>query len=213
MKYKAVVFDLDGTLIYTEPAYRYKVVGDTLKELGVPHFKYSHVDEFWFETKRDEIIKRCFGLEPKFFWEIYAKKEKTETRRRFIKAYSDIACIGQLKDAGYKMGIVTGSPDKITALEVSILGKHNFDSVVVARRSTGMPKPHPEGLEKCLHALDAKKQESLFIGNAEEDVLTAKNAGILDVFLRRGEYDFRLDKIRPSVIIDSLYGLRSMLSF
>ena len=76
-----------------------------------------------------------------------------------------------------------------------------------------MPKPHPEGLEKCLNALGAKKQESLFIGNAEEDVLTAKNAGILDVFLRRGEYDFKLDKIRPSVIIDSLYGLRSVLSF
>lgn len=213
MKYKAVIFDLDGTLIHTDPEYRYKVVGDTLKELGVLSFKYSHADQFWFETDRDEIIKRCFRQEPKFFWEIYTKKERTETRRRFIKAYSDIACVGKLKEAGYKIGIVTGSPEKITALEVSVLGKQNFDSVVIARRSTGIPKPRPEGLEKCLSALGAKKQEGLFVGNAEEDVLTAKNAGILDVFLERGEYDFKLDKIQPSMIINSLYGLRSILNF
>ena len=49
MVYKAVIFDLDGTLVHTMPEYRYKIVGQTVRDLGA---KSSHhlIDKFWFQT-------------------------------------------------------------------------------------------------------------------------------------------------------------------
>lgn len=214
MKYKAVIFDLDGTLIHTAPEYRYRIISETLNELGVFSFSLKCIDKVWFETERDEIIIKHFKLDPEIFWKNYTRHENAELRKQFIKAYEDIGFLVQARNAGYKTGIVTGSAKHIADLEVEMLGKENFDSVVIARYDTGIrSKPHPHGLEVCLKYLDVKKEDVLYVGNAEEDILAAKNAGILDIFIKRNEHEFDLRAINPSIIINSLYELKSLLKF
>jgi len=214
MKYKAVIFDLDGTLIHTAPEYRYKIIGDTLRELGVFIYSMEHIDRVWFETERDEIIIKYFKLEPAIFWQTYTKNENIELRKQFIKAYEDIDFLDYARNIGCRTGVVTGSPKHIVDLEIGTIGKEKFDSVVVARYDSGIrSKPHPHGLEECLKHLDAKKHEVIFIGNAEEDIFAARNAGILDVFIKRGEHEFDLDVIKPSIIINSLYELKNLPGF
>jgi len=212
MSYKAIIFDLDGTLIHTAPEYRYKVIGDTLKELGVDSFLREHIDKLWFGTDREKIVQDCFGQKPENFWKIYAKNEKVEHRKKFIKPYNDIDFLIHLKKAGHKIGIVTGSPEHIVDLEIGMLGKENFNSVILARGFGGVKaKPHPEGLEKCLESLCIAKHEAIFVGNGEEDMMAAQSAGVLDVFIERGEYNFDLKKVKPSVKISSLFELRDLL--
>lgn len=214
MKYKAVIFDLDGTLVHTSPEYRYRIIGETLNELGVLSFSSEHIDKVWFETERDEIIIKHFNLDPEIFWRNYTRHENAELRKQFIKLYEDIGFLVQARNAGYKTGIVTGSAKHIADLEVEMLGRENFDSVVIARHDSGIrSKPHPHGLEVCLEHLNARKEDVLYVGNAEEDILAAKNAGILDVFIKRDEYDFDLKMINPSVVINSLHDLKSLLNF
>jgi pyrophosphatase PpaX len=214
MPYKAVIFDLDGTLVHTAPEYRYKVIGETLKELGVFNFLPEHADMLWFETKRNEIIRRYFYRDPEMFWKIYSEKENAESRRQHIRLYDDIDFVTYVKSRGCKIGLVTGSPEHITDLEVGAIGREKFDSVVVARYSTGIKaKPHPEGLEKCLDFLCVERHEAIFVGNAEEDILAAKSAGIMDVYLQRGEYEFDLKKMNPSLSVSSLYELKSLPAF
>ncbi|HLD88743.1 MAG TPA: hypothetical protein VI894_00905 [Candidatus Nanoarchaeia archaeon] len=63
--YKAAIFDLDGTLVCTLPEYIYSVVKQALTNMGILSFPEEHsIDAFWFETKRDEIIRKCFLAEP-----------------------------------------------------------------------------------------------------------------------------------------------------
>lgn len=217
MSYKTLIFDLDGTLVHTAPEYRYQIVGETLKKLGTKDYSTDHIDQFWFEMDRDRIIKKYFGQEPEIFWKVYTEYENVQLRRQFIKLYHDVDFVHHLKDTGYKIGVVTGSPHHITDLEIGMIGKDKFDSVVVARHSKEDsplegPKPNPWGIEKCLSALGGKKEESLYVGNAEEDVLAARNAGILDVYVERGEYKFDLDSLKPSVLINSLYDLKGLLN-
>lgn len=111
-----------------------------------------------------------------------------------------------LKNQGYKTGIVTGAPLHIAELEINMLDRKNFDAIVVAHILNGYtPKPHPQGLEKCLNFLESSKQRSVYIGNADEEILTARNAGVFDTLIDRGEHEF--PEIKPSLTICSLYDL------
>jgi len=209
MAYKAVVFDLDGTLVHTTPEYRYLIVGQTLKDLGAISSNH-HIDRFWFEARRDEIIIKDFKLEPELFWQTFRKNDAPELRKQFTKPYNDIDFLDELRQKDYKTGIVTGAPINIASLEIEMLDKNNFDAIIIAHTSNGFkPKPHKHGLEECLNLLKINKDEAIYVGNSNEDVETARNAQVFDVFLERGEYKF-LD-INPSLRIYSLYDLRQLL--
>ena len=209
MKYEAIIFDLDGTLIHTAPEYRYIIVGNALKDLGTSTSN-EKIDKFWFEKERNKIIKSEFKVEPQEFWVRYNIYEKADLRKNFIKVYEDINFIKELKSRGYKLGIVTSAAEHIADLELQLIGKEHFDAVVIARISHGViPKPHPDGLLKCLNKLDVSPEKSIYVGNAEEDLISAKNANLQSVIVLRGEYEFK--EINPSFFINSLYDLEQIL--
>lgn len=209
MVYKAVIFDLDGTLVHTLPEYRYQIVRQTLKDLGTTSSNHN-IDRFWFEARREVIIKEHFGLEPELFWKTYRQYDTPTLRKQFTKLYLDIGFITELRQNGYKTGIVTGAPSHIASLEIGMLGKENFDVVIITQSSKGFkPKPHPHGLKECMNLLGINKCEMIYVGNADEDVITAKNAQVFDVLLVRGEHEF--SDISPSLRIHSLYELRPLL--
>ena len=209
--FKAIIFDLDGTLVYTSPEYRYRIVSKTLRDFGVIASN-KHIDGFWFEARRDEIIRKYFRLEPEVFWEKYRKYDTTELRKKFTRPYRDVEFIRELKLNGYKIGIVTGAPNHIIDLEIRMIGKENFDAVVRAHISNGInPKPYPHGLERCLNLLKVPWSGAVYVGNSDEDVLAAKNAGVFDVLVDRKEYRFNLKNLRPSMVVDSLYDLEKIL--
>lgn len=211
MSIKAIIFDLDGTLVHTTSKYRYAVVRKTLKELGVSSFSKKNVDKFWFGGNREKIIRKLFNLDPKIFWKVFHKHDTIELREKHTVAYKDIDFIKELKKEGYKTGILTGSIGSIASMEIKMVGKENFDIIVIAHPSNGIePKPHPSGLERCISILGIKKEEAMYVGNADEDIISAKNAGILDVLIDRNEYEID-EEIRPTYRIKSLYELKDIL--
>ena len=211
MKYKAVIFDLDGTLVDTNKEYRYLVVGRTVEYLNKKTTN-DDIDRFWFSGNRDEIIKERFKLEPVEFWNNFKIFDKAELRIKYTKPYDDIGFIDELRQNGFKTGIVTGAPVHIADLEIGLIGENKFDSIVIAHNHNGYKqKPHPHGLINCLDQLNINNSEAIYVGNADEDIGTAINANVLDVLILRGDYEF--PHLRPSKSICSLHELRSILEF
>ncbi|RLJ00944.1 MAG: hypothetical protein DRP11_05225 [Candidatus Aenigmatarchaeota archaeon] len=207
MKYTSFIFDLDGTLVRTDPEYRHLVVGKILEELGVSASE-KDIDRFWFEGERNSFIRERFGVNPKTFWELYRKYESVELRRKYVSPYPDVDVLERIKENGYRTGIVTGAPPEIAKMELELLGPENFDAVIVTTVSENVKsKPHPHGIELCLKSLSTDKGEAVYIGNSDEDVLAAKNAGVLDVFINRNEHPFDLNRLKPSLVIETLYEL------
>jgi phosphoglycolate phosphatase-like HAD superfamily hydrolase len=56
--------------------------------------------------------------------------------------------------------------------------------------------------------LGVEKNQTIYVGNSEEDILTARAAEVIDVIVERKEYK---PTIEPSVKIPDLYGLRKLI--
>ena len=203
MRFKGIVFDLDGTLIHTKPEYRYTIVGRALKALGVEPVK-EYIDRFWFEGNRDALIKEHFKLDPKKFWKQYLSLENPELRKKHIHAYQDTEFLRNFKQKGAKLGIVTGSPKHISKIEISLLDQRCFDSFVLARTEHGsFPKPNPHSLEKCIAEMGLEKYETAYAGNSDEDILTARNAKVFSILIDRKEHSFS-NPAKPDLKITTL---------
>lgn len=207
---KGLLFDLDGTLIYTGFKHRETIVNKILSEFGKKLASKEEINKFWFEGNREELIKNNFGLDPMEFWKRYNFLDSAEFRKQFSFPYSDVGHILELKNQGFLTGMVTSAPKYIADLEIGMIGKESFDYVIVATTKNGFkPKPNPHGIEECLKGLEIGMRDAIFIGNSDEDVGAAKNAGVYDVLIDRGEYKY--ENLNPSSTIKSLYELDKVI--
>jgi pyrophosphatase PpaX len=204
---KAILFDLDGTLVSTKPEYRYHVVGSTLRQLGRKVVE-AHIDAFWFEGNRDETIRTLLQLDPLLFWKAYMSFDLSDVRCEHTIVFEDIVVLQRLRQKGIQLGIVTNAPDRIARSEMELIGTHLIDAIVVADPARGIrPKPAPDGIIACLENLNAAAHDALFVGNSHEDIEAARAAGVRDVYLERDEYKLQISLTIPSASISNLEEL------
>lgn len=211
-KYKAAIFDLDSTLVYTTAEYRRSVVTSVLHSLRIGEYPDWFIDRFWFFGNREQTIRDALGIDPELVFRIYHKHDTEEGRRRNTRLFDDLDFLDELRTEGYKIGTVTGGSPHVMNVNVDLIGRHRFDALVSANSYAVPPlppKPDPTGLFYCLQQLGVTPEEAFFVGNGEEDVGVAQNAGVLDILILRGEYE--PPKVNATHQIATLYELRSIL--
>lgn len=178
---KAVVFDLDGTLVNS--IYDLAAANNyALKKNGYP----THPDEAYLIFVGNgikKLIERSLG---EYADEDTIKKVKAD----FDIYYKEHCCdrtvpyegieklISQLKKSGYKLGVCSNKAQAYTEQIVKTLfGDDSFD-VIYGQRPDFPLKPEPQALYYVLDCLGASVSESLYIGDSEVDILVGNNAGI-----------------------------------
>ncbi len=208
---KAVLFDLDGTLVTTRPAYRYRVVASTLREFR-RRADQTAIDAFWFGADRDAIIRTRFDVDPLSFWPAFARHDRPERRARFTTAFGDIDALGKLHSRGIRLGIVTNAPLHIARAELALLVDAPFGAVVVADAERSIrPKPSPDGILACLDALSVRADRAWFVGNAAEDIEAARAAQVAEVHVERDEQALHPGSAPPRHTIDNLHALLGLI--
>lgn len=211
MKYIAIIFDLDGTLVDISPRYRIETTRNALESFGKTS-EESDIHRFWLEDGKDEIIRSAFKVDPEEFWPVYRQMDTGKNRLPYLTVYDDVLrFLTDLQKKKFMTGIVTSAPDYIAYDEIDVIGRDFFDHIIIAKRFWGIqPKPHPMGLQKCLEYMKVDPKESVYIGNGREDVVAAKSAGMLDIFIDRGE-SIPVEDLQPTLVINSLDELRPIL--
>ena len=86
--------------------------------------------------------------------------------------------IKTLRSLGIKTGIVTSDSIKSTELTLKQFSWESLFDVVIGRESTNSPKESGEGTKLAMSTILSKPQNTVMIGDAPMDHISAKNAGI-----------------------------------
>ncbi len=213
---KAVVFDLDGTLLNTledltdstNSALRYCGYPErTIDEIRrfVGNGIYKLIERAVPKNTDSENTKKCYD----FFCADYKKNMANKT-----KPYDGVdGLLKNLYDAGLKLAIVTNKAD-FAAQELcgSLFGK--YVKVVVGSDGVRPNKPAPDGVYYALSKLGVSKEESVFVGDSEVDIATAKNADIDCIGVLWGFRDKKdLEKVGVTKTAATAAELQNMLLF
>lgn len=212
-KYKHFSFDLDGTLVRTTAEYRYKLVPEVIEKAGGRASSKHHIDRFWFETGRDLVIQEHFGLNPEVFWNHYRATEDMNVRNNFTEPYHDAErFLRRLSEMNKKVSIITGAPRAIAEMEIKKLNGAPIHHFLHLKwdGSKFEKKPDPGGLLHVMTELGFTPDETLYIGNSNEDALFAKNAGVDFIYLDHKEYPFDMHE-HALASIESLDELIELL--
>ncbi len=198
---KAVIFDLDNTLIDFMTMKRLSceaaisaMIGSGLnadkkkaiKELFLLYDKYGLEEKLIFQKFLKKIAK-------KIDYEILASGIVAYRRVRsgFLEPYPHVSeVLFELKQRGIKLAIVSDAPRlKAWIRLVSMKINHLFD-VVVTFEDTKQLKPSTKPFQVAFRKLNLKASECLMVGDRpERDIKGAKRLGMLTCFARYGNPD------------------------
>ncbi len=178
---KAVIFDLDGTLLDTLHDLA-DAVNVSLAFVGLPKRSVEEVRSFVGNGAKI-LLERSVGADNMHLHEkALAKFQEYYVTHCEIKTqlYAGIKeLLEQLKSRGIKTAIVSNKPD----YAVKKLAKTYFaDFIEIAigeNESAGIrKKPAPDSLLAVMKTLKTTAAETLYVGDSEVDIQTAKNAGV-----------------------------------
>ena len=215
MKIKALIFDLDGTLLNTivdlnnsvNETYKYlgyekrNTVEETMSLVG---HGMKNLMEKCFPGNNEDYILRALDI----FLDAYSKEYKRNT-----KAYAGIKeLIDYLIDNNYKVGVNSNKNHLYTEdLIRNIFPNINID-YVTGIKENDKPKPDPSNVNRIIEKMNINKEKVLYIGDSPTDYKTAKNADLKFIGVSWG-YRSKQELIEAgsNIIIDKPNELKKYL--
>ena len=188
---KAVIFDLDGTLLNT----LYDLtdsVNCALEKYGQPQRSMDEVREFVGNGIRNLMLLAVpDGDKNPMFEEIFAFfREYYKTHCNIKTApYEDIlALMEELKQRHIKMAIVSNKIDS-GVKELNAIHFSEYVEVAIGEREGISRKPAPDSVKEALRMLEVDKAHAVYVGDSDVDIQTAKNAKVRGVSVTWGFRD------------------------
>lgn len=191
MKYTTLIFDCDGTLL------------DTLTDLAnavnyalkTHQFPTRTVDEIRSDVgngvanlMRQSLPHDVCGNEFKTYLHTFESYYSEHLQDYTVPYEGILDVVDTLKEQGYKLAIVSNKVQE----GVTPLNKQYFGDrfpIAIGHRADINRKPAPDMVFQALQELGSTPEESIYIGDSEVDVATARNSGLLCIGVTWGFRD------------------------
>lgn len=199
---KAVLFDLDGTLLDTN-------------ELIYKSFYYTFKEGLNLELSKDKITS-MFGQPLQDSFKDYAKEEEIDNLIKMYREYNenlhDNMCdaflgvnelLNELKRRDIKIGIVTSKRDILARRGMQIANIIDYMDVIVTPECTDKHKPNGEPAIYACNKLNINPKEAIMVGDSHFDLMCGKDAGCKTCGVKYTALDIkRLEEVNPDYFID-----------
>lgn len=174
-RYKAIIFDIDNTLLNTLDMNMYPLMRIIKEELN-EDWTFQQVLRFatqpGLKTMAELGIRDIQGTYAR--WVRYVN----EYQPGAIPYGGIEAVLQKLQTAGIRMAVVSSKMKGQYQIDMVENGLDRFMETAILVEDTVNHKPHPEPILKCLERLNLTAGEVLYVGDAPTDLEAAGNAGV-----------------------------------
>lgn len=181
---RAVIFDLDGTLVDTAPDLM-RATNHVLEGLGRRPIGMDEVRSFVGHGARALLTRGLaatgglpenYDVEPDY--------------ERFVAFYSRniaggsvpfpglVSLLERLQREGFALAVCTNKLEGLSNQLLDALDLARFFGAVVGPDTLGIAKPDPRPFHEAVARLGLAAPRALMVGDSETDILTARNAGV-----------------------------------
>jgi pyrophosphatase PpaX len=174
---RAILFDLDGTLIDT-----YNLYLEAYSRALEPHLGRRPTLEDWTGRRPSSelyFLTEWLGAEA-------ARECHAEMQRHYAELHGSLCeglydgvreMLAALRSGGFPMGVVTGKGRQAWEVTRHAIDLGTFD-VVVTEDDVELPKPHPGGLIHALQVLEVAPAAAVYMGDPVIDLAAGREAGM-----------------------------------
>ncbi|HTW37657.1 MAG TPA: phosphoglycolate phosphatase [Steroidobacteraceae bacterium] len=177
---RAVLFDLDGTLLDTAHDLA-QALNELRREESLAPLPFERIRNF-VSHGSSALVRIGFpeAAEAQF---LALRERLLEIYRAALAVYTVpfegmLELLTRLEREGVPWGIVTNKPAFLTEPLLEQLALHRRAGVIVSGDTLPERKPHPAPLLYAARALGVSPDSSVYVGDAERDVLAARAAGM-----------------------------------
>ena len=208
-RFKGIIFDVDGTLTFTNPLIFNSFNHITKKYLG--------------KSFSDEEIISLFGPTEDVILKEICKDEYINARKDYYKYYRDNHDIAQLYDgikdlvvdinqAGILLSIFTGKGRTSALITLDEMGITVYFDMIISGDDVKNHKPDPEGINVFIQKHSFIPEEVLMIGDAPSDIIAANDAGVEIASVVWDSYaEEEVRKLNPKNLFHSVTELRDFI--
>lgn len=192
---KAVIFDMDGVIIDSEPFWK-NAEFEVFSSLGVVLDKEFtdltqmmttiEVTKFWYEKFPWES-KSLEEVEDMVISRVMELIEQGRAERNGIELF-----IKQLKSNGFKIGLATNSPYKIIPVVLEKAGIADYFDSIFSAEFVEFGKPDPAIYLMTSKELGIDPENCIVIEDSYSGMLAAKKAGMKVVAFTNGNQDINI---------------------
>jgi len=211
---KAVLFDLDGTLIDTNElicdSWRYAVSKLTGREITDEEIRGT-----MGEMLIDSMLRIMPEIDPDNALEIYRAYQRDIFLERITLFEGTEEMLSALKKAGYKNALVTSRLRSSCERALTHFGLINLFDAILTASDGKVFKPDPEPIYKILEQIGAKPDEAMFVGDTVHDIEAGLAAGVFTVLVGWSYAlppEKRADAPRPDFVIEKLQDILTLVS-
>lgn len=179
---KAVIFDMDGTIVFSEP-FHFQAFSEVFAKFGIK-YKYDEFVHKFAGTGSKNIFTKVFkeynikeDIAP------YAEEKQNilqkllrENELEIVKGFKEF--LAKIKQKGLKTAVASGTSLDNIELTLKNIGVEKDFDVLASGREVKNNKPAPDILLLTAERLKVKPEECLVIEDAISGITSAKNAGM-----------------------------------
>jgi pyrophosphatase PpaX len=203
---KAVLFDLDGTLINTN-----RLIIESFKHAFKTHLNMEMEEEKIVRFFGEPLVKSMNSVDPeKAEGLLTAFKSFNESKHDELAEHYEgvVEAIKALKDKGIKLGIVTSKRRIMTERSLKLIKVYNDMDVIITPEDTDKHKPDGAPAILACEKLGVLPEEALMVGDSIYDVQCGKNAGNKTSIVTYSSFSLEeLTSHKPDYVIDNILEL------
>ena len=192
-KIDTVIFDLDGTLVDSQPAalgatiealslYEVRVTAEDLREVfggGARRLVGHFLERDFGEGRAGEVLEEVVNLRSRLQLDLTGEVVLLAGVRELLDS---------LKESGFKLAVATMSSRVVVNSVLDYHGIRNYFDATFSVDDVSRIKPDPEILTKAIERLGRRVDSAIYVGDSSHDLEAATDLGMSFILVDSGLY-------------------------